>query len=101
MGARRVIVTRGDQGAIVISESLRVRVGTYSVPYVDGTGGGDAFDAGYIAGLVDGLTELDCINLASALGASCVRSVGTTAGTFNRAEADAFIQARDLPIDAI
>ncbi len=101
MGARRVVVTRGDQGAIVVSESLRVRFGTYSVPYVDGTGGGDAFDAGYIAGLVDGLSELECLTLASALGASCVRSVGTTAGTFDRPQADAFIQARDLPIDPI
>jgi len=101
MGARRVVVTRGDQGAIVVSESLRVRVGTYSVPYVDGTGGGDAFDAGYIAGLVEGLTELDCLTLASALGASCVRAVGTTAGTFDRTQAEAFIQSRDLPIDAI
>ncbi len=101
MGARRIVVTRGDQGAIVVSESLRVRVGTYSVPYVDGTGGGDAFDSGYIAGLVDGLSELDCLHLASALGASCVRSVGTTAGTFDRPQADAFILARDLPIDPI
>ena len=101
LGARRVIITRGERGAIVASDSLRVRVGTYSVPSVDATGGGDAFDSGYIAGLVDGLTELDCLHLASALGASCVRSVGTTAGTFNRAEADAFIQARDLPIDPV
>ena len=99
LGARRVVVTRGDQGAIVVSEALRVRVGAYSVPYVDGTGGGDAFDSGYIAGLVEGRSELDCLHLASALGASCVRSVGTTVGTFNRAEADAFIAARDLPID--
>ena len=101
MGARRVIITRGDQGAIIVSDSLRVRVGTYSVPHVDATGGGDAFDSGYIAGLVDGLSEVDCIHLASALGASCVRSVGTTAGTFTRAEADTFIQARNLPIEPI
>ena len=99
MGARRVVITRGDQGSVVVSDALRVRVGTYSVPYVDGTGGGDAFTSGYIAGLVDGLPELDCIHLASALGASCVRAVGTTAGTFARPQADAFIQARDLPID--
>ena len=100
MGARRVVVTRGDQGSIVVSESLRVRVGAYSVPYVDGTGGGDAFDSGYIAGLVEGRSEMECLHLASALGASCVRAVGTTAGIFTREEADAFIAARDLPIDS-
>ena len=99
MGAKRVIVTRGERGAIVASESLRIRLGVYSVPYVDGTGGGDAFDAGYIAGLIEGLSELECLHLASAIGASCVRAVGTTAGIFNRSEAESFIQARDLPID--
>lgn len=99
MGARRVIVTRGDRGSIVVSEAHRLRVGTYPVPFVDGTGGGDAFTSGYIAGLVAGRPELDCLHLASAMGASCVRAVGTTAGTFTRPEADAFVAAHDLPMD--
>ena len=98
-GAKRVVVTRGDRGAIVASEGHRLRLGAYSVPYVDGTGGGDSFDAGYIAGLIDGLSEIDCLQLASAVGASCVRGVGTTTSVFTRAEADAFIAARDLQID--
>ncbi len=92
-------MTRGDRGAIVASEGHRLRIGAYSVPYVDGTGGGDAFDAGYIAGLLEGLTEIDCLRLASAVGASCVRAVGTTTGVFNRAEAEEFMASRDLPID--
>lgn len=99
LGARSVVVTRGGSGAVVISDTLRARVGTYPVPLVDATGGGDAFDSGYIAGLVAGLPEADCLRLASALGASCVRAVGTTAGTFTRTEADAFIAAHDLAID--
>jgi len=99
LGARRVVVTQGERGAIVVSEDHRLRLGAYSVPYVDGTGGGDAFDAGYIAGLIDGLDELGCLQFASAIGASCVRAVGTTAGVFSRAEAEAFIAARDLPLD--
>jgi sugar/nucleoside kinase (ribokinase family) len=100
MGARRVVITRGGAGAIVASDTLRIRLGAYSVPYVDGTGGGDAFDGGYIAGLVEGLSEVECLQLASAVGASCVRAVGATAGIFNRAEAEAFIHARHLPMDA-
>ena len=99
LGASRVVVTRGERGSVVVSDEIRAKLGAYPIDYIDGTGGGDAFDAGYIAGLVDGLPELDCIHLASALGASCVRSVGTTAGTFTRPQADAFVQARDLPID--
>ena len=98
LGARRVVITCGERGAVVVSDGLRVRLGTYPVTFVDGSGGGDAFDAGYIAGLLDGLPELDCLKLASALGASCVRAVGTTAGVFTRPEADAFIGRHELAV---
>jgi sugar/nucleoside kinase (ribokinase family) len=100
MGARRVVITCGDKGAVVASETLNARVGAYPVAFMDGSGGGDAFDSGYIAGLVDGLSELECLKLASAVGASCVRSVGTTAGVFTRAEANAFIAQHTLTVDA-
>jgi sugar/nucleoside kinase (ribokinase family) len=99
LGARRVIVTRGSQGAIAVSDALRVRLGTYPVSFVDGTGGGDAFVAGYIHGMLDDLPELDCLKLASAVGASCVRAVGASAGVFTRAEADAFIARHELAIE--
>ena len=69
-----------------------VRLGTYPVSFVDGSGGGDAFNAGYIVGLLEGRSELDCLKLASAVGASCVRAVGTTAGVFTRAEAEEFVR---------
>ena len=98
LGARRVVITSGDEGSVSISQEVQVRLGVYPVTYVDGTGSGDAFDAGYIAGLLDGLDEVACLKLASAIGASCVRAVGTTAGVFTRKEADAFITAHDLPV---
>jgi sugar/nucleoside kinase (ribokinase family) len=101
MGARQVVITCGQLGAVSISASLAVKIGTYPVPLVDGSGGGDAFNAGYIAGLLEDRTELDCLKLASAVGASCVRSVGTTAGVFTRAEAEEFIGRHELAIDII
>ncbi len=101
MGARRVVITCGSKGAVVISDGLKARLGTYPIEFVDGTGGGDAFDAGYIAGLLDGLDEVACLKLASAVGASCVRAVGTTAGLFTRPEADAFIARHPLSIEPI
>ncbi len=100
LGAKRVVVTRGEHGSIVVSDTLRARLGAYPVDYVDGTGGGDSFDAGYIAGLIEGLPELDCLKLAGAVGASCVRAVGTTAGIFDRDEARAFINSRELNVES-
>jgi sugar/nucleoside kinase (ribokinase family) len=99
LGARRVVITRGDRGAIAMSDTLRARLGTYPVTFVDGSGGGDAFVAGYIAGVLDDLPEADCLKLASATGASCVRAVGTTAGVFTRAEAREFIARHELAME--
>ena len=101
MGARRVVITCGEHGAVALSDALSIRLGVFKVPYVDGSGGGDAFDAGYIAGLLDGRDEVGCLKLASAVGASCVRAVGTTAGLFDRAEADTFLARNELPIEPI
>lgn len=101
MGARRVVVTRGEHGAIAVSDSWRGRVGTFPITFVDGSGGGDAFDAGYIAGLLDGRDEMGCLTFASAIGASCVRAVGTTAGVFTRDEAEAFLATHRLQVEPL
>lgn len=99
MGARRVIVTQGDRGVVSISADLKVRLGVYPIDYVDGSGGGDAFNAGYIIGLLEGRPELECLKLASAVGASCVRAVGTTEGVFTRPEADEFLRGHDVAVE--
>jgi sugar/nucleoside kinase (ribokinase family) len=101
MGARRVVITRGEHGVVSVSDGLRVKLGTYPVSFVDGSGGGDAFNAGYIVGLLEGRSELECLKLASAVGASCVRAVGTTAGVFNRAEAEVFMRRHEISVEDI
>jgi sugar/nucleoside kinase (ribokinase family) len=101
LGARTAIVTRGDRGAVLVGPEGRLRSGAFAVPFVDGSGGGDAFAAGYIAGLVRGLDAEGCLRLASAVGASCVRAVGTTTGVFTRQECDAFLRDHPLRIERL
>jgi sugar/nucleoside kinase (ribokinase family) len=101
MGARRVIITLGERGVISLSDELEARLGVYPVPFVDGSGGGDAFNAGYILGLLEGRPELECLKLASAVGASCVRAVGTTKGVFNRGELDAFLKGHEPTVELL
>lgn len=101
LGAHTAVVTMGGDGAILVSDRVRLRAGVYSVPFVDGSGGGDAFDAGYLYGLLQGLGEEDCLRVASALGASCVRAVGTTPGVFTRPECEAFLREHTLRIERI
>ncbi|MGO9600381.1 MAG: carbohydrate kinase family protein [Isosphaeraceae bacterium] len=98
MGAGRVVITRGERGLVSVSDQHRVAMPAFSVPFIDGTGGGDAFNAGYLVGMLEGRSELDCLKLASAVGASCIRAIGATAGVFTRAEADDFLSRYDLPV---
>jgi sugar/nucleoside kinase (ribokinase family) len=99
LGCGTAIVTRGDRGAVLVGDGLRLRADAYRVPFVDGSGGGDAFAAGYIDGLLRGLGAEGCLRVASAVGASCVRAIGTTTGVFTRAELDAFLAANALRVE--
>ena len=95
-----MVITCGGAGSVAVSDALKARLGTFPVAFIDGTGGGDSFDAGYIAGLLDGRDEVGCLTLASALGAACVRAVGATAGAFTRPEADDFLARHSLTVEA-
>ena len=84
---------------MLVNDTGTYRAGTYPMEFVDASGGGDAFDAGFIFGLLNGMSTEDCLRYASALGASCVRAVGTTPGVFTRPECEAFIQSHQLKIE--
>jgi sugar/nucleoside kinase (ribokinase family) len=97
-GVGTAVITCGDKGTVLATDRLRLHAGAFSVKYVGGTGAGDAFDAGFIAGLLAGCDVHDCLAWASALGASCVRSIGATESVFTRAEAEAFLSEHELRI---
>jgi sugar/nucleoside kinase (ribokinase family) len=101
LGARTAVITMGGDGAVLVTDGVRLRSSVYSVPFVDGSGGGDAFDAGFIYGLLRQMSPEDCLRLASALGASCVRAIGTTPGVFTRSECEEFLRKNALRIERI
>jgi sugar/nucleoside kinase (ribokinase family) len=98
MGAKTVVITCGEHGAYLVNDQERLESGIYKMDYVDGSGSGDAFDAGFIVGMLRGLDARGCLSMASALGASCVRSVGTTPGVFTAQECDSFLKQNKLSI---
>ncbi len=95
-GAGTVVITCGGRGSVLVTDGLRLEAGVYPATYVGGTGAGDAFDAGYIAGLLEGADPQRCVEWGSVLGASCVRAVGATESVFSRAEAEAFMSTHRL-----
>jgi sugar/nucleoside kinase (ribokinase family) len=97
-GAKTVVITCGGAGSILLSANACLRAGVYPIEYVGGTGSGDAFDAGYIMGLLAGGDESECLRWGSAIGASCVRSVSATDGVFKFREAKKFMAEHELAI---
>jgi sugar/nucleoside kinase (ribokinase family) len=100
-GVGTAVITMGGNGSVLVGPGVRLRAGAFCVNYVDGSGGGDAFDAGFICGLLRGLDPRGCLELASALGASCVRAIGTTPGVFTSAECAAFLSQNHLTINEV
>ena len=80
-GVGVVALKMGEAGCYLRSrEGLEIRVPALKVPTVDATGAGDAFAAGFLAGVLKGLPLEDCARLGNAAGACCVGEVGTVAG---------------------
>jgi len=98
-GARMAVITCGAKGSVLLSDSERLRAGTHQVEYRGGTGSGDAFDAGFITGLIAGEDAAGCLRWGSAVGASCVRSVSATDSVFTRPEAEAFLRENPLTVE--
>lgn len=100
-GAGTVVITCGGQGAILQTSEDCWRSGIFPVEFVDGTGSGDAFAAGYITGLLERASPRRCLEIGSALGASCVRRPGATTGVFHRGELDEFLANHRLKIEPV
>jgi sugar/nucleoside kinase (ribokinase family) len=100
-GAKTVVITCGAEGALLSGPGGAFRAGSFPVDFVDGTGSGDAFAAGYISGLIDGASPERCVEIGSALGASCVRQAGATTGVFTQAELDEFLSQHRLAIERL
>lgn len=97
-GCGTVVITMGEKGTLLKTKDLTLRADIFHVPVVDPSGAGDAFDAGFIAGLLWGWDLKRTLELASAVGASAVTKLGCTTGVFSAAEAKEFLKHNSLPI---
>jgi len=97
-GCTLAIVTRGENGALLMNAQEILEAPAFPVEVVDVSGAGDAFVAGFIIGLLEERTMADSLCFASAVGASACTQLGCTAGVFTRAEAEAYLRLHQLPI---
>ncbi|MBS0207186.1 MAG: carbohydrate kinase family protein [Planctomycetes bacterium] len=99
-GAQTVVITCGSRGAVLASPTHRLKSGVYPVEPVDATGTGDAFVSGFVLGLLSKSSPEKCLELGTAMGASCVRCMGATTGVFDAGELEQFVADHSMNVSS-
>jgi sugar/nucleoside kinase (ribokinase family) len=89
-GVGVVAVTRGADGALLVTEEGAEAVPAFAVDVVDTTGCGDAFSAGFLRGVSLGRTPREAAVLGCAAAALVAQGLGSDHGDFDLAAADEF-----------
>lgn len=100
-GVQNVIVKLGARGAYVREKSGEdYRMPAYpGIQPVDTTGAGDAFCAGFLAGIAQGWTARQSVRLANAVGAHCITRVGASEGIPDIREVLKFMAEREEQVN--
>ena len=85
-GTVLVVVKLGAEGALAVEGGRVIRSPAVAVEEVDAVGSGDSFDAGFLAGRLNGRGIEETLRLANACGALSMRAVGGTAAQATLAE---------------
>jgi ribokinase len=87
---RQLVVTRGAQGALVVTaDGATHHVPGVPVTVVDTTGAGDAFTSALAVALAEGQPLLAAVRFAGAAGALAVTRLGVVPALPTRAEVEA------------
>ena len=79
-GVGQLVIKRGARGATVWHEGVAHHAPAVQVPVLDTIGAGDAFTAGYLSGLLDGLPPSSALRRGTVTGAFAVSAVGDWEG---------------------
>jgi sugar/nucleoside kinase (ribokinase family) len=96
-----IVITQGAAGAVARQGNQILRADAFKLDFVDESGAGDSFDAGFLVGMLEGWSLEDSLRFASAVGASCTRALGCHDGVFTFDEARAFIKQNHLEIRSV
>jgi sugar/nucleoside kinase (ribokinase family) len=96
-----IVITQGSAGALAKRGNETLRAAAFRVDSLDESGSGDAFDAGFLVGMLEGWPLEDSLRFASAVGASCTRALGCHDGVFQLEEALAFVAQNRLEIASV
>lgn len=96
-GVGTVGLKMGSDGALVMDrEGKQIHLSAYEVNVIDATGAGDAFAAGFIAGVYNGWPLEKTGQFANAVGALCVTGIGASGGVSSLEETLTFMENTQL-----
>ena len=87
-GVRWIGIKQGSKGAYVADQNTEHPIPSYPVTVVDTIGAGDAFNAGFLSGLLENKPIRICGKMGAMMGALAVSSYGDFEGLPNRASFD-------------
>lgn len=79
-GVEQVVITRGSEGAVVVTREGKFETSAFRVPVVDTTGAGDCFHAAYMAAWLWGWPPEQAVRFANAAAALSVQHLGARGG---------------------
>jgi sugar/nucleoside kinase (ribokinase family) len=89
----------GAEGCLVLTgEGEELRLPAFEVEVIDATGAGDAFAAGFIAGVWQGWPLEKTARFANAVGALCVTGMGANGGVRSLPETLDFMESNPIKI---
>ncbi|MEM8914298.1 MAG: sugar kinase [Pseudomonadota bacterium] len=92
-GVKCPVLTMGGDGSMVAMGDERIHVGVYDIKVTDTTGCGDAYTAGFIAGLADGRSLEESAHLGTASASLVAGGLGSDAGIVDRGQVEAAMAA--------
>ena len=79
-GCPVVVIKLAEQGCYLLSDEHEQLIPAHPAEVVDTTGAGDAWVAGFLAGVLRELPLFESVQLGNAVAAHCIGAIGTTAG---------------------
>jgi len=92
LGCRLVVLKMGAEGCIVADKKETLKMPAFPVKVVDTTGAGDAFDAGFLAAVLEGKRPREAAVFANAVAALKCQGKGAIVPQPRRSEVERFLK---------
>ena len=74
---KNIVITRGEKGAIAIKDSVVYECAAKkNLTIKDLTGAGDLFAAGYLHGIINGMSIEECLNKGTEMSSNIIQKIG-------------------------